>query len=87
MLSTLQEIGVDAGGPAPSSFQLEDQGVQLAPVAGYLSLHISILDTTAPSHTCHMTISAVPEKLTTVLALKHSGAPTTTSTARIFGNQ
>jgi hypothetical protein len=85
-LSVSTLVGQDNGATAPSDYELDDQGVQLAPVAGYLSLHISVLDTTAPAHTCHMTIDAIPQKVTRTSALKHFGAART-STAQIFGNR
>jgi hypothetical protein len=85
-LSTFLQVGAVHGGTAPTDFELADQGVQLAPVGGFLSLHLAVLDTTAPAHTCHMTVDAIPEKVTGTLALRHSGA-TRRSTAQIFGNR
>ncbi len=84
--SVAAQVGEDDGGAAPHNFELEDQGVQLAPVTGYLTLHVAVLDTTAPAHTCHLTISATPEKVTKTSALGHLAA-TNTPTARIFGNR
>jgi len=85
-LSASQQVGQDDGGTAPNDYELDDEGVQLAPVAGYMSLHIAVVDTTAPAHVCHMTIDAIPQKVTGTSALKHSGA-TQTSTAQIFGSR
>jgi hypothetical protein len=64
MFSTTTNIGDDPGGTAPNDFELQDQGLQLKPVPGYLALHLSVIDTTAPSHTCHMSVDTVPEAAT-----------------------
>ena len=85
-LTTLSLVGEDNGATAPNDYELDDQGAQLSPVAGYMSLHIAVVDTTAPKHTCQMTVGAIPAKVTKTSALKHSGAETT-STAQIFGNR
>jgi hypothetical protein len=71
--STSTDIGDDQGGTAPNELELEDQGEQLKPVPGYLAVHVTVLDTTAPSHTCHMTVNAIPEAVTAAAAPKASG--------------
>jgi hypothetical protein len=85
-LSTFQSIGEDPGDTAPADFELDDQGIQLAPVGGYLALHIAVMDTTAPAHTCQVTVSAMPEKLAATAGLRHFAA-TTTSTAQLLGSR
>jgi hypothetical protein len=79
-------IGSDQGGTAPNDYELEDQGLQLKPVSGYLALHITVLDTTAPSHSCHMTVNAIPETVTAPSALTQSGQATT-SAAQLLGRR
>jgi len=85
-LTTSTLVGEDNGATAPNNYELDDQGAQLALVPGYMSLHIAVIDTTAPKHTCQMTISALPAKVRATSALKHFGGATT-STAQIFGNR
>jgi hypothetical protein len=85
-LSTLQNLGEDDGGTAPSDYESNAEGVQLAPVAGYLSLHIAVIDTTVPAHTCHLAINVIPETVTASSALERHGT-TETPIGRILGNR
>jgi hypothetical protein len=84
--STATQIGDDPGGTAPSEFELEDQGVQLKPVPGYLALHLTVLDTTAPAHTCHMSVETVPEAVTETGAPKAS-VRTASHLSPLFGKR
>jgi hypothetical protein len=61
--STARELGTYPAGAAPSDFELQEEGLQLAPAAGYLALHLTALDTTAPSQSCHMSVDAIPQKV------------------------
>jgi hypothetical protein len=61
-LSSFTSFGAADGATAPNDYEVDDQGLQLAPVPGYLELHLTVLDTTAPSHACHMSVYAVPAK-------------------------
>jgi hypothetical protein len=85
--SSLVPIGTDMGAAAPHDYELEDQGEQLEPVPGYLALHTTVLDTTAPSHICHMTVNAIPETVTATSGLKQSAGRTVSQLPLLFGRR
>ncbi len=86
-LSTSVNVGTEDGHAAPSDLELQDEGLQLTPEVGYLMLHLSVVDTTAPSHSCHMSIEAIPQKLSGRVALGHRPQGAVSSLRRLFGRR
>jgi hypothetical protein len=83
--STPQPLGDDQGGTAPSEIEVETDGTQLKPTPGYLSLHVSVFDTTAPAHTCHFEVNTIPETVNAVTAFGKAAEPSSHRNLPLFG--